>query len=125
MNTAVRLCLASALAVSSTAQDPPALTQTVRELRAIRGADSVGSRTVCALPALCKGLMYDDDARDGTVNSRDPAIRIDGTDLVSSYEPGNDRVLRGDAVDKVRCSLRVASVVDCNKHNRDLQSQAR
>jgi glutamate--cysteine ligase len=28
----------------------------------IRGADSVGSRTVCALPALCKGLMYDDDA---------------------------------------------------------------
>ncbi|MCA9683727.1 MAG: glutamate--cysteine ligase, partial [Myxococcales bacterium] len=31
----------------------------------IRGADSVGSRTVCALPALCKGLMYDDDARDG------------------------------------------------------------
>ena len=40
MNTAVRLCLASALAVSSTAQDPPALTQTVRELRAIRGADS-------------------------------------------------------------------------------------
>jgi len=29
----------------------------------IRGADSVGSRTVCALPALCKGLMYDDDAR--------------------------------------------------------------
>lgn len=30
----------------------------------IRGADSVGSRTVCALPALCKGLMYDDDSRD-------------------------------------------------------------
>ena len=29
----------------------------------IRGADSVGSRTVCALPALCKGLIYDDDAR--------------------------------------------------------------
>jgi glutamate--cysteine ligase len=28
----------------------------------IRGADSVGSKTVCALPALCKGLMYDDDA---------------------------------------------------------------
>ncbi len=28
----------------------------------IRGADCVGSRTVCALPALCKGLMYDDDA---------------------------------------------------------------
>jgi glutamate--cysteine ligase len=28
----------------------------------IRGADSVGSTTVCALPALCKGLMYDDDA---------------------------------------------------------------
>jgi glutamate--cysteine ligase len=31
----------------------------------IRGADSVGSRTVCALPALCKGLMYDDDACTG------------------------------------------------------------
>jgi glutamate--cysteine ligase len=29
----------------------------------IRGADSVGSATVCALPALCKGLIYDDDAR--------------------------------------------------------------
>ena len=29
----------------------------------IRGADSIGSRTVCALPALCKGLIYDDDAR--------------------------------------------------------------
>jgi glutamate--cysteine ligase len=28
----------------------------------IRGADSVGSKTVCALPALCKGLMYDDQA---------------------------------------------------------------
>jgi glutamate--cysteine ligase len=28
----------------------------------IRGADSVGSKTVCALPALCKGLMYDDEA---------------------------------------------------------------
>jgi len=31
----------------------------------IRGADSVGSKTVCALPALCKGLMYDDDATAG------------------------------------------------------------
>lgn len=31
----------------------------------IRGADSVGSRTVCALPALCKGLIYCDEARDG------------------------------------------------------------
>ena len=29
----------------------------------IRGADSIGSQTVCALPALCKGLIYDDDAR--------------------------------------------------------------
>ncbi len=28
----------------------------------IRGADSVGSKTVCALPALCKGLMYDEEA---------------------------------------------------------------
>lgn len=28
----------------------------------IRGADSVGSKTVCALPALCKGLLYDDAA---------------------------------------------------------------
>ena len=28
----------------------------------IRGADSVGSRTVCALPALTKGLLYDDEA---------------------------------------------------------------
>jgi glutamate--cysteine ligase len=30
----------------------------------VRGADSVGSATVCALPALCKGLIYDDDARE-------------------------------------------------------------
>ena len=30
----------------------------------IRGADSVGSKTVCALPALCKGVIYDDDARE-------------------------------------------------------------
>jgi glutamate--cysteine ligase len=29
----------------------------------VRGADSVNSSTVCALPALCKGLIYDDDAR--------------------------------------------------------------
>ncbi|PRQ02303.1 Glutamate--cysteine ligase GshA [Enhygromyxa salina] len=28
----------------------------------IRGADSIGSQTVCALPALCKGLIYDDDS---------------------------------------------------------------
>jgi glutamate--cysteine ligase len=28
----------------------------------VRGADSVNSSTVCALPALCKGLIYDDDA---------------------------------------------------------------
>nr|WP_255216041.1 glutamate-cysteine ligase family protein [Pseudenhygromyxa sp. WMMC2535] len=46
----------------------------------IRGADSVGSRTVCALPALCKGLMYDDDARDGAwelVRDLDFAARMD------------------------------------------------
>jgi glutamate--cysteine ligase len=29
----------------------------------VRGADSVGSRWVCALPALLKGVMYDDEAR--------------------------------------------------------------
>jgi glutamate--cysteine ligase len=29
----------------------------------VRGADCVGSSTVCALPALCKGLIYDEDAR--------------------------------------------------------------
>jgi glutamate--cysteine ligase len=30
----------------------------------IRAPDSVGSRHVCGLPALCKGLFYDDDSRD-------------------------------------------------------------
>lgn len=30
----------------------------------IRAPDSVGSKYVCALPALCKGLFYDDDSRD-------------------------------------------------------------
>src|SRR5690606_40441822 len=28
----------------------------------LRSADAVGSRYVCALPALAKGLLYDDDA---------------------------------------------------------------
>ncbi|EDM76459.1 glutamate--cysteine ligase [Plesiocystis pacifica SIR-1] len=46
----------------------------------IRGADSVGSKTVCALPALCKGILYDDDAREGAwelVANLDFAGRMD------------------------------------------------
>jgi glutamate--cysteine ligase len=31
----------------------------------IRGADSVGSRWVCALPALSRGILYDEQARQG------------------------------------------------------------
>lgn len=46
----------------------------------VRGADSVGSKTVCALPALSKGLMYDDVAAEAAwelVRDLDHAARMD------------------------------------------------
>lgn len=46
----------------------------------VRGADCVGSKTVCALPALSKGLMYDDLAAEAAwelVRDLDHATRMD------------------------------------------------
>lgn len=46
----------------------------------IRAPDSVGSKYVCSLPALCKGLFYDDDSRDAAwelVSGFDFSERVD------------------------------------------------
>ncbi len=79
----------------------------------VRGADSVGSKTVCALPALCKGLMYDEDAgraawelvakldfakrmdlwsRARTQGLSDPEVRAKCLQLLSFARRGLDRL---------------------------------
>lgn len=79
----------------------------------VRGADSVGSKTVCALPALCKGLMYDEDAlqaawemvarlefserldlwkRARTNGLSDPEVRTKSMRLLTLARAGLDRI---------------------------------